>query len=92
MIKPYGKHVLVSRDPDELPQDWRVRPERIIVPEIVMARARWGKVVDVGSGVTEIRPGDRVSITWFNGTAISQFDNKLEIFHEDELLAVEVSS
>lgn len=94
MIEPYGIHVIVRRDDHGAPSDIPDRffnPNNIIVaPQKAVSKSRFAKVLKVGPEIREdIREGDRVLITWLDGTKYEDADlGPVEVLKDVEILAV----
>lgn len=91
MIRPTGDHVVIKRDDLTAPPDVYLRKgSKLIIPQNALARAREGKVLFIGPKVREdIRVGDRVAITWHEGTRYhDKHLGEIELFLETEVLAV----
>jgi co-chaperonin GroES (HSP10) len=91
MVRPTGKYVLVKRDPLEVPVGYQ-KPERIILADKALAKSKSATVLKVGKDVTQVCPGDRVLITWLDGTPYEDADlGKVEFLLEEEILAYSIS-
>ena len=88
MIVPVGDTVVVRRDDSTLPHNI-IKLERIIVPDTLKHKSRFGTVVRVGPDVRAVKAGDKVVITWYDGTPHEDpEDGKVELFKAYEMLAV----
>lgn len=93
MLRPTGNKLVVRRDGLDAPGDVDAsvfKKGLLVMPDIARAKSRYGIVVRVGPDVKErIRKGDRVVITWFDGTHFDDEDlGEVEVFLESEILAV----
>ena len=92
MITPYKKHITVIREPEGDPHN-TIPLKRIIIPETLKHKSRYGHVIQLGSNAksiaSDVKPGDRVIVSWYDGTkVVDTAQGEIEIFHEDEILAV----
>lgn len=91
MVRPLGDRLVIERDGLTAPPDVYIRKgSKLVLPQNALARSREGKVLAVGPDVKEdIRKGDRVAITWHEGTRYNDKDlGEIELFVETEILAV----
>lgn len=47
-----------------------------------------GTVLSVGGRTQHVKPGDRVSFSWINGTDVTVEDGEVKVIDENELLAL----
>ena len=94
MVRPIGDKLVVKRDdlttPPDIADRFLRKDSKIIIPDKARARSRYGRVLAVGPDVKEhIRQGDRVLISWLDGTKYSDRDmGDVELFLETEILAI----
>jgi len=93
VVKPTGTHIVVCRDDNTAPTDLPDRfakDGKIIIPEKFKSKSKEATVLAIGKDVQEdIRVGDRVAITWHDGTKFTdKHFGEIEILYETEVLAV----
>lgn len=92
LLRPYGRYLMVKRDPMEQPGDHIVKANKLILSDSTLAKSKFGRVIARGGWLDERRLltiGSRVVMTWRNGTPWRDGEHGMvEILHEDEILAV----
>ena len=77
-LKPTKKRVLAKREVEE-------EVNGIFIPEQHREKNQFATVVEVGSEVTEVAPGDRILTKKFYGEGIAVADNFFIILEDDIL-------
>lgn len=82
-ITPLGDRVVVKRLKAET-----TTKGGIVLPDSAQEKPRQGKVLAVGSEVTELKKGNRVLMASYGGTEVTVDEQELVILKEEDVLAV----
>jgi chaperonin GroES len=82
-LNAYGKRVIVE------PAKAESKKGSIIIPEDAKKRPLKGKIVSVGSEVTDLKVGTVVYYAAFSGTEVEFDEQKLLVLNQEDVLATE---
>lgn len=82
-LKAYGKRVIVE------PAKAETKKGSIIIPEEAKKRPLKGKIISVGSEVSDLKDGTVVYYAAFSGTEVEVDEQKFLVLNHEDVLATE---